>query len=117
MCIRDRGNPITNHALDEMTSKLGPWWRSPRLMREAIASGRPWDVPKRDERIVLPPEREERIRDAMRGAYFGLVGQILDSGIISRADLEMAVETGLAMRAPFEFMNEMGVKKALALVE
>jgi enoyl-CoA hydratase/3-hydroxyacyl-CoA dehydrogenase len=111
------GNPITNHALDEMTSKLGAWWRSPRLMREAIASGKPWDVPKRDERIVLPPEREERIRDAMRGAYFGLVGQILDSGIISLADLEMAVETGLAMRAPFEFMNEMGVKKALALVE
>jgi enoyl-CoA hydratase / 3-hydroxyacyl-CoA dehydrogenase len=111
------GNPITNHALDEMTSKLGPWWRSPRLMREAIASGKPWDVPKRDEHIVVPPERETQIRDAMRGAYFGLVGQILDSGIISLADLEMAVETGLAMRAPFEFMNEQGVGTALALVE
>jgi enoyl-CoA hydratase/carnithine racemase len=47
------------------------------------------------------------------------VGQILDSGIISLADLEIAVETGLAMRAPFEFMNELGggVDTALALVE
>jgi enoyl-CoA hydratase / 3-hydroxyacyl-CoA dehydrogenase len=111
------GNPITNHALDEMTSKLGSWWRSPRLMPEAIASGKPWDVPKRDEHIVLPPAQEKRIRDVMRGAYFGLVGQILDSGIISLADLEIAVETGLAMRAPFEFMNELGVKKALAVIE
>src|SRR5450830_1685057 len=53
----------------------------------------------------------------MRGSYFGLVGQILDSGIISLADLELAVETGLAMRAPFEFMNGMGIGTALALVE
>jgi len=111
------GNPITNHALDEMTSKLGPWWRSPRLMKDVMASGKPWDVPKRDEKILLPPERESQIRDTMRGAYFGLVGQILDSGIISLADLEIAVETGLAMRAPFEFMNELGVGTALALVE
>ncbi|MEX1185516.1 MAG: 3-hydroxyacyl-CoA dehydrogenase/enoyl-CoA hydratase family protein [Gemmatimonadaceae bacterium] len=111
------GNPITDHALDEMTSKLGPWWRSPQLMKEAMASGKPWDVPGRDEKVELSPEREERIRDTMRGAYFGLVGQILDSGIISLADLEVAVETGLAMRAPFELMNELGAPRALALVE
>ena len=111
------GNPITNHALGEMTSKLGRWWRSPKLMQDAMASGAPWDVPKRDERIVVPPEREHRIRDTMRGAYFGLVGQILDSGIITLADMELAVETGLAMRAPIEFMNELGVSNALRLVE
>ncbi len=111
------GNPITDHALDEMTKKLGPWWRSPRLMKEAMASGKPWDVPGRDEKIELPLEREERIGDTMRSAYFGLVGQTLDSGIISLADLEVAVETGLAMRAPFELMNELGISRALQLVE
>lgn len=111
------GNPITNHALDEMTSKLGPWWRSPQLLKDAMASGAPWDVPARDERILLSPEREAHIRDTIRGAYFGLVGQILDTGIISLPDLEIAVETGLAMRAPFEFMNEVGVGAALVLVE
>lgn len=111
------GNPITDHALGEMTEKLGPWWRSPLLMKDAMASGKPWDVPGRDEQVELPPEREERILDTIRGAYFGLVGQILDSGIISLADLEVAVETGLAMRAPFELMNELGVHRALKLVE
>lgn len=111
------GNPITNHALDEMTSRLGPWFRSPRLLREAMTSGRPWDVPKRGEKVELPPEREQRIADTMRGAYFGLCGEILDSGIISLSDLELAVEMGLVVRPPFSSMNALGVDKALALVE
>ncbi|MFI5309711.1 MAG: 3-hydroxyacyl-CoA dehydrogenase/enoyl-CoA hydratase family protein [Gemmatimonadales bacterium] len=110
------GNPITNHSLDVMTSKLGPWFRSPNLLKDAIASGKPWDVPKRDEKIVLAPEQERQIADAMRGAYFGLVGQILDSAIITLSDLELAVESGLAMRPPFEFMNALGVDCALTLV-
>ena len=111
------GNPITHHALDEMTSRIGPWFRSPRLMHDAIASGAPWDVPKRDEQVVLPPQREQRIADAMLGAYFGICGEIADSGIVSLSDLELAVEVGLAMRAPFTFMNELGVGRALELVE
>ena len=62
------GNPITNHSLDVMTSKIGPWFRSPRLMKEAMASGKPWDVPKRDEKVELPPEQEteDRGHDARR---------------------------------------------------
>jgi enoyl-CoA hydratase / 3-hydroxyacyl-CoA dehydrogenase len=111
------GNPITNHSLDLMTSKLGPWFRSPRLMKEAMASGKPWEVPKRDEQVELASEQKRKIADAMLGAYFGLAGEILDSGIITLADLELAVENGLAMRAPFSLMNEMGAGPALALVE
>ncbi|OYV74104.1 MAG: hypothetical protein B7Z72_00955, partial [Gemmatimonadetes bacterium 21-71-4] len=111
------GNPITDHALDEMTTRVGPWFRSPRLMKDAMASGRPWDVAKRNEAVDLPADRERAIGDAMLGAYFGLVGEILDSGIISLGDLELAVEIGLAVRAPFAFINETGVAPALALVE
>jgi enoyl-CoA hydratase/3-hydroxyacyl-CoA dehydrogenase len=110
------GNPITNHALDEMTSSLGRWFRSPRILKDAIASGVPWDVPKRDEKVELPPEREQRIADAMVGAYFGICGEIVDSGIVSLSDLELAVEVGLAVRAPFAFMNEIGVPRTLELV-
>jgi enoyl-CoA hydratase/3-hydroxyacyl-CoA dehydrogenase len=110
------GNPITNHSLDVMTGKLGPWFRSPRLMKEAMAAGTPWQTPKRNEPVELPPEQEQRIGDTMLGAYFGLVGQILDSGIITLADLELSVESGLAIRAPFAFMNAVGVPHALSLV-
>ncbi len=111
------GNPITHHALDEMTSRIGPWFRSPRLMKDAMASGTKWDVPKRDEQVVLSPEAEQRIAETMIGACFGICGEIADSGIVSLPDLELAVEIGLAMRAPFTFMNELGVDRALQLVE
>jgi enoyl-CoA hydratase / 3-hydroxyacyl-CoA dehydrogenase len=110
------GNPITNHALDEMTTRIGPWFRSPRLMREAMTAGTPWEVPKRDEKVAMPPERERRIADAMIGAYFGLCGEILDSGIVTLSDLELGVEMGLVMKPPFKFMNELGLPRALELV-
>ena len=110
------GNPITSHALDEMTTRVGPWFRTPRLMKEAMASGAPWDVPKRGEEVLLPTDREQRIADCMRGAFFGICGEIVDAGIVSLSDLELGVELGLVMRAPFAFMNALGVENSLALV-
>jgi len=111
------GNPITDHGLDEMHRRLSSWFRSPRLMKEAIASGRPWEVPGRDEAVSLEPAREARIADAMRGACYGLAGQILDSGLVTLADLEMALELGLVIAPPFEAMNRIGPARALELVE
>lgn len=111
------GNPITAHSLDVMTGKLGSWFRVPHLMKETMAAGKPWEVAKRDDPVELPPDQEQRIGDVMRGAYFGLAGQILDSGIISLADLELSLETGLAMRPAFGFMNELGLMQALSLVQ
>jgi hypothetical protein len=70
-----------------------------------MATASAWDVPKRGESVDLPPDRERRIADTMLGAYFGICGEIVDSGIVSLSDLELAVEIGLVMRAPFGFMN------------
>jgi len=111
------GNPITDHGLDEMQRRFGGWFRSPRLMKEAIAAGRPWEVPGRGEKIELSAEAERRIAEWMQGAYFGLAGQVVDTGIVSLSDLEMAVELGLVMRPPFGFMNRLGPARALELVE
>lgn len=111
------GNPITHHALGDLGTRFGAWWRSPALLAEAVKRGTPWDVPRRDEVITVPVEREQRIADQVRGACFGIVGQVLDAGIVAPEDLEVAVEVGLAMRPPFGAMNAMGVPQALALVE
>lgn len=110
------GNPITDHALGEMGTRFGAWWRSPALLRDAMESGIAWEVAGRKERVELSADRESMIADTMRGAWFGLVGQVLDSGIISLADLELAVEIGLVMDPPFGAMNAMGVDRALELV-
>jgi len=111
------GNPITHTGLEVYHEKIMPWFRSPEILARAVESGEPWDVPGRGDAVDLPDEREARIRDAMRGAYFGLVGEVLDSGITNLSDLEMAVELALVVRAPFAFMNEVGVAEAHRLVE
>ncbi len=111
------GNPITFHGLDMSHERIHGWYRSPKLLADAMASGEPWDVPARGEEVHLGEEQESRIRDAMRGAYLGLVGQIIDSGITNVADLEMELELALDITPPFRMMNELGVAQGLALVE
>jgi len=59
----------------------------------------------------------ETVSNQLKGTYFGLVCEILDSGIASIADLEMAVENALVMNPPFQMMNKIGVDKSLELVE
>ncbi len=111
------GNPLTDHGLEMEGKHLNPWFHSPKIMKDAIASGKPWDVAKRGEKVEISPEKKQPIIDSLRAAYFGLVGQILDSGITSVSDLEMALEIALDMKPPFAFMNELGVAQALSLVE
>ena len=111
------GNPITCHGLDRSHDRIHPWYRTPQLLKDAVASGERWDVPARGEKVVLPADQEQRIADAMRGAYLGLVCNILDSGITNVADMEMAIEVALDMTPPFRMMNEMGVDAAMGLVD
>ncbi|RME19208.1 MAG: hypothetical protein D6806_18740, partial [Deltaproteobacteria bacterium] len=111
------GNPLTDHGLEMEGKHLSPWFHSPRLMKEAIQSGKPWDVAKRGEKVEVPEDRARAITEALQGAYFGLVGQILDSGIVELSDLEMGLEIALDINPPFETINRMGVRRALELVE
>lgn len=111
------GNPITQHGLEIMHEKVAPWFRSPKSLDEAVEKKRPWEVPGRGEKIAVDPDREREIASLLQGAYFGLVCEVLDSGLATLADLEMAVEIALVINAPFQMMNETGISESLALVE
>ena len=111
------GNPITFHGLDMSHERLNKWFKSPRILAEAMESGDRWDTPARGEKVELPDDQEAKIRDTMRGAYLGLTGQIIDSGITNVSDLEMELELGLDLTPAFRMMNQLGVGDALKLVE
>ncbi len=49
------GNPITAHGLDEMSQRVNPWFRTPEIMKKAMAMGTPWDVPSREESVEVAP--------------------------------------------------------------
>ncbi len=112
------GNPLTDHGLEMEGKRYNiPWFHSPKLMKDQIASGKPWEVAGRGEKVELPEEKEKKIADTLRGAYFGLAGMIIDSGITTVADLEMALEIALDIKPPFRMMNTLGVQESLKLVE
>jgi enoyl-CoA hydratase/3-hydroxyacyl-CoA dehydrogenase len=110
------GNPITAHGLDEMHERVHPWFRTPALLKKAMAMGTPWDVPSRGESLEVTSERAAVIRERMLGAYFGLVNEVLSRGIVSLSDLELGAEIGLVVRPPFAFMNDVGLSTALEKV-
>ena len=111
------GNSITDHGLDEMHTRLMPWFRSPPSLKEKVSLGQArWDIAERGETVTVSEEKERRIRDQYLGCYFGLAASIMDLGIVDIDDLDMAVGIALDMRPPFTMMNEMGMEQAYALV-
>ena len=110
------GTPLTAHGLDEMHERVHPWFKTPKLLHEAARDGRQWNACRRGEKPSVPREAARKITERLQGTFFGVVGEVLDSGIASLADLEMAVQIALVVRPPFEFMNEIGLARALELV-
>jgi len=111
------GNPITAVGLDNYTTKIGPYFRTPDSLKDKVEKGEPWDVPARGEKVEVADDVATTVRDALMGAYFGLCGEIVDAGLISVADFNMGLDVGLDMKPAFSFMNEVGTDTALALVQ
>ena len=111
------GNRITQHGLSEMNTKIMPWYRSPKIMDDQVKSGKPWETAGKGETVQYSPEVEEAVSKRVMGAYFGMVCEIVESGITTIGDLELALDVGLVMTPPFGLMNKLGVRKALELVE
>lgn len=111
------GNPITAVGLDNYTTKIHSWFRTPDSLKQKIETGEAWDVPKRGEIVDVPAEVESQVTDLLRGAYFGLCGEILDAGLVNISDFDLGLELGLDLKPAFRFMNELGTGEALRLVQ
>jgi enoyl-CoA hydratase/3-hydroxyacyl-CoA dehydrogenase len=111
------GNPLTHVGLQHYHHKINPWYGPTKLMEAQMEKGEPWDGVKRGEKVEVAEEARKRIADRILGAYFGIVCEILDSGISNVADLELGVQTALVMAPPFGMMNQIGVARSLDLVQ
>ncbi len=111
------GNPITQHGLSEMNTKIMPWYQSPKILDDQVKSGKSWETAAKGEKVEYTPETYEAVSNRVIGAYFGMICEIVGRGISNIGDLELAMDVGLVLNTPFAMMNKMGVKKALELVE
>jgi enoyl-CoA hydratase/3-hydroxyacyl-CoA dehydrogenase len=111
------GNPITQHGLNEMHTRIMPWYRSPGLLDLQVDARKPWEVVGKGEEVTCSKEAYDNVSKQVMAAYFGMACEIVDAGVASLADLEMAMEVGLAVAPPFGMMNEIGVKTACEWVQ
>ena len=111
------GNPITAVGLDNYTTKINSWYRTPQSLKDKVAQKANWDVPARGEQVDVPDDLAKTIRDNLLGAYFGICGEIIDAGLVTIADFNMGLDIALDMKPAFTYMNELGTKKALELVQ
>jgi enoyl-CoA hydratase/3-hydroxyacyl-CoA dehydrogenase len=111
------GNILLKHGLTGMNSTIMPWYCSPKILEDQIKSGKRWETAARGETVDHNPQTYEAVSSRVMGAYFGIVCEIIESGITNVSDLELALDVGLDMAPPFRLMNRIGVKKASELVE
>ncbi len=114
------GSPITAHGLTEMHERIGPWCQAPRILKELLensGSSGMWEVCGRGETAAVAGERGEAIVDSLRGAFLGICFEIVDAGLLSLDDFELAIEVALDQTPPCRMANKLGVGKALELVE
>ncbi|MEE8339332.1 MAG: 3-hydroxyacyl-CoA dehydrogenase NAD-binding domain-containing protein, partial [Xanthomonadales bacterium] len=110
------GNEITDHGLDEMHSRLLPWFKSPELLKELIKKGERWDIASKGDTIEVAADTEEVLRNQVVGAFFALASYIADLGICAISDLDKTCEIALVIKPPFSMMNAMGIEKAHDIV-
>ncbi len=110
------GNPITDHGLNEMNKQLMPWFKSPARLAEAVKNNQSWPTAARGEEVDVPADKREKITRQFQGAYFGLASYIMDLGICSLSDLNMACELSLVIKPPFSMMNKIGLENSLSVV-
>src|SRR4030042_966223 len=110
-------NPLTQHGLSEMHTKINSWFRSPKILDDHVTSDKLWETAAKGEVVEYSPQTYEAVSNRILGAYFGIACEIVESGISNISDLELAMEVGLVLNPPFTMMNQIGLKKALGLVE
>ena len=114
------GNPISHEGLPEMRERLHPWFRTPRLLDEAMAAGGPtgaaWETPARGEEVEVPGDRREAIAERLTAAYLGLVAWTAAGGSISAPDLDLACHLALSAVHPFGLLRRLGEARATGLI-
>ncbi len=108
------GTPLTRIGLEHYHEKIMRWFHAPAGMAKRTD---PWPMAARNEKVSVDPSTFEQVSRRLQGAFFGLVAEVLESGITNVGDLEMGVELGLSMNPPFQAMNSIGNAEALRLVE
>jgi len=107
------GIPIAYHSSSSLARDLGPFYEPSEALRQQCEAGKPWALEGK-----IDEQAKEKVKDRLLGVVFGVATQLVSEGVATAEDTDLGATVGLRWtKGPFAMMNEMGLERALALVE
>jgi enoyl-CoA hydratase/3-hydroxyacyl-CoA dehydrogenase len=107
------GIPIAYHSSSFLARNQGPFYEPSEVLRQQFEAGEQWNLEGE-----MDEQAKELVRDRLLGVVFGVAAQLVGESVATAEDTDLGATVGLRWaKGPFSMMNEMGVERALALVE
>jgi enoyl-CoA hydratase/3-hydroxyacyl-CoA dehydrogenase len=104
---------IAYHAAVSLGESLGEFYAPAAGLRKQFESGKPWDTGG-----AVDATKKQCVADRLLGVTFGVAAQLVQEGVATMEDTDRGATVGLRWtKGPFAMMNDLGLKRALALAE
>jgi len=108
------GIPIAYHCAETFAPVLGDFYAPADTLTAKFEARQQWDL----EGEATQEEVKETVGERLLGVVFGIAAQLVEEGVASAEDTDRGALVGLRWaRGPFGMMNDLGVERALELVE
>jgi len=105
---------IAYHAAVSLGESLGEFYAPAAGLRKQFESRKPWDTTAG----AVDAAKKQPVADRLLGVTFGVAAQLVQEGVATMEDTDRGATVGLRWaKGPFAMMNDLGLKRALALAE
>ena len=107
------GIPVIYHSTSSLVQTLGEFHAPPPVLAAQFESGQEWDLEGDVDEAA-----KVAIGERLMGVTFGVAAQLVEEGVATIKDTDQGALVGLRWaRGPFGMMNDLGLDRALELVE
>jgi enoyl-CoA hydratase/3-hydroxyacyl-CoA dehydrogenase len=107
------GVSIAYHSSSFLSRNLGSFYEPSEALHKQFEAGVEWDLEG-----AVDEQAKEVVKGRLLGVVLGVAAQLVSEGVATAKDTDLGATVGLRWaKGPFAMMNEMGVERALALVE
>ncbi len=107
------GIPIAYHCTASFAPALGDFYAAAPTLSAQFKAGQPWDLEGKVDEAA-----KAAIGERLLGVTFGVAAQLVEEGVATAEDTEIGALVGPRWaRGPFGMMNDLGLDRALELVE
>ena len=111
------GIPIAYHCAESFALTLGDFYAPAATLAAKFKAGQPWDLQGEADEAAQAGAKVA-VGERLLAVVFGIAAQLVEEGVASADDTDRGALVGLRWaQGPFGLMNELGVERALELVE